>query len=204
MNVKNLLLHFDIRVMYNQFQENETEICYDIKEYIDSNMTLKEAIDYIYNLYSIKLYKEQEKHRYSNLPEFIFGCFKSISFDYNEDDIMNTKIGVLEEYFKISERILSLHYVDGIGGTLGEREGLKFILHTREKDLHNTPHIHCEYSGEEFRVNLYTLEIMDKSFKSRKKTKLAMDVVSRNKDEFIRIWNLAVVKGLPFEFKGEI
>jgi hypothetical protein len=45
---------------------------------------------------------------------------------------------------------------------------------------------------------------MDKSFKSRKKTKLALDVVSKNRDEFIKIWNLTVVKGLPFEFKGEI
>ena len=199
-----LLLHFDIRVIYNQYKDNETDVNYDIKENIDSNMTLKESINYIFNLYSIKLYKEQEKHKYSNLPEFIFGCLNSISFDYNEDEVMNTKIGVLEEYFKISERTLSLHYIDGIGGTLGESEGIRYFFHTREKDLHNIPHIHCEYSGEEFRVNLYTLEIMDDSFKSRKKTKLAMDVVTKNKDEFIRIWNLAVVKGLPFEFKGEI
>ena len=199
-----LLLHFDIRVIYNQYRNNETDVNYDIKENIDSNMTLKESINYIFNLYSIKLYKEQEKHKYSNLPEFIFGCLNSISFDYNEDDVMNTKIGVLEEYFKISERTLSLHYLQGIGGTLGESEGIRYFFHTREKDLHNIPHIHCEYSGEEFRVNLYTLEIMDDSFKSRKKTKLAMDVVTKNKDEFIRIWNLAVVKGLPFEFKGEI
>ena len=199
-----LLLHFNIIVIYNQYKDNETEINYDIKEYIDTNMTLKETIYYVFCLYDIKLYKEQENHKYSNLPEFIFGIFNSISFDYNEDEVMNTKINVLEEFFKISERILSLHFVDGIGGTLGEREGIKFILHTREKDLHNIPHIHCEYSGEEFRVNLYTLEIIDKSFKSRKKTKLATDVVSKNKDEFIRIWNLAVVKGLPFEFKGEI
>ena len=98
----------------------------------------------------------------------------------------------------------SIHYLEGIGGVLGEREGVKFFFHTREKDLPNIPHIHCEYSGEEFRVNLYTLEIMDKSFKSGKKTKLAIGVVSKNRDEFIRIWNLAVVKGLPFEFKGEI
>lgn len=199
-----LLLHFDIRVIYNQYKDNETDVNYDIKEYIDFNMTLKESINYIFNLYSIKLSKEQEKYKYSNLPGFIFGCLNSISFNYNEDDVMNTKIGVLEEYFKISERMLSLHYIEGIGGTLGESEGIRYFFHTREKDLHNIPHIHCEYSGEEFRVNLYTLEIMDDSFKSRKKTKLAMDVVTKNKDEFIRIWNLAVVKGLPFEFKGEI
>ena len=197
-----LLLHFDIRVIYNQYKDNETDVNYDIKEYFDSNMTLKGSIDFIFDLYRIKLSKEQEKYKYSNLPEFIFGCFNLISFDYNENEVMNTKIGVLEEYFKISERTLSLHYLQGIGGTLGESEGIRYFFHTREKDLHNIPHIHCEYSGEEFRVNLYTLEIMYDSFKSRKKTKLAMDVVTKNKDEFIRIWNLAVVKGLPFEFKG--
>ena len=190
--------------MYNQYEENETEINYDIKEFIDTSYTLKESIDYIFNLYGIKLFKEQEKHKYSNLPEFIFGCFESISFDYNEDEVMNTKIEVLEEYFKIFERILSLHYLQGIGGTLGESEGIRYFFYTREKALHNIPHVHCWYSGEEFRVNLYTLEIMDASFKSRKKTKLAMDIVTKNKEEFIRIWNLAVVKGLPFEFKGEI
>ena len=197
-----LLLHFDIRVIYNQYKDNETDVNYDIKEYFDSNMTLKGSIDFIFDLYRIKLSKEQEKYKYSNLPEFIFGCFNLISFDYNENEVMNTKIGVLEEYFKISERTLSLHYLQGIGGTLGESEGIRYFFHTRERDLHNIPHIHCEYSGEEFRVNLYTLEIMYDSFKSRKKTKLAMDVVTKNKDEFIRIWNLAVVKGLPFEFKG--
>lgn len=200
----NLLLHFNIGVIYNQYKDNETGVNYDIKDFINTDMTLKESIDYIFNLYNIKLSKEQKKHKYSNLTEYIFGCFKSILFDYNEDDVMNTKIGALEEYFKISERILSLHYVDGIGGTLGESEGIRYFFHTREKDLHNIPHIHCEYSGEEFRVNLYTLEIMDNSFKSKKKTKLAIDVVSKNKDEFIRIWDLAVVKGLPFKFKGEI
>ena len=202
--MNNLLLHFNITVIYNQYKDNETGVNYNIKEFINTDMTLKESIDYIFNLYNIKLSKEQKKHKYSNLTEYIFGCFKSISFDYNEDEVMNTKIGVLEEYFKISERILSLHYIDGIGGTLGESEGIRYFFHTREKDLHNIPHIHCEYSGEEFSVNLYTLEIMDNSFKSRKKTKLAIDVVSKNKDEFIRIWNLAVVKGLPFEFRGEI
>ena len=202
--MNNILLHFDIIVIYNQYKDNETDTNYDIKEFIDSKMTLKESIDYIFNLYGIKLSKEQENHKYTNLPEFIFGCFKLLSFSYNEEDVMNTKISVLEEYFEISERILSIHYLEGIGGTLGESEGIRYFFHTREKDLHNTPHIHCWYSGEEFRVNLYTLEIMDDSFKSKKKTKLAMDVVTKNKDEFIRIWNLAVVKGLPFEFIGEI
>ena len=38
---------------------------------------------------------------------------------------------------------------------------------------------------------------MDDSFKSKRKTKLAMDVVTKNKDGFIRIWNLAVVNRLP-------
>ena len=54
-----LLLHFDIRVIHNQYKDNESDTNYDIKEFIDSNMTLKESIDYIFNLYSIKLYKEQ-------------------------------------------------------------------------------------------------------------------------------------------------
>ncbi len=199
-----VLLHFDIRVIYNQYKDNETDINYDIKEFIDSDLTLKESIDYVFNLYGIKLSKEQEKHKYTNFPEFIFGCFKSISFEYNEENVMNTKICILEDYFKISNQKLLLHYVEGIGEALGEKEGVKFFFHTREKDLHNTPHIHCWYSGEEFRVNLYTLKIMDNTFKSRKKTKIAMDVVAKNKDEFIRIWKLSVVKGLPFEFKGEI
>jgi hypothetical protein len=35
-------------------------------------------------------------------------------------------------------------------------------------------------------------------------TRLSSRYYLKNKDEFIRIWNLAVVKGLTFEFKEEI
>lgn len=199
-----LLLHFDIRVMYNQFKENETDTYYDVSEFVDSSYTLNEAIDYVFNLYNIKLDDEQKKHRYINIMFYLFNDFNFGFVEFDWDKAMNTKVSVLEEYFNISKRVLTIHYVDGIGEALDEVEGIKFIFHSNEKDIHHVPHIHCRYSGEEFRINLNTLELIDNPFKSKKKTKLAIEYVSKNKDELLRVWNLFVIKGLPFDYIGSI
>ncbi len=42
-----LLLKFDIRVMYNQYKNNETDTYYYVKEFVDPNLTLKESISSI-------------------------------------------------------------------------------------------------------------------------------------------------------------
>ena len=66
----------------------------------------------------------------------------------------------------------------------------------------NTPHVHCYYSGESFRVDLYKLEIMDgKGFKNNKKTKIALEVIKNNKDALLSKWNAFVLEGKQFKLK---
>ena len=118
---------------------------------------------------------------------------------------MNTKIKTLEEFFKISDNTLVLHFVDGTGDTLCEIEGVSFVIHPNERDRHQfTPHIHCKYQGEETRIRICDATFMDKGFKSKKKNKLAVDYVKKNKEKLMRIWNLFIIKGLPFNFEGII
>lgn len=54
---------------------------------------------------------------------------------------------------------------------------------------------------KEFRVNLITLDILDKAFKNNKYTKIAIDVIKTNRLELLRYWEKVVLKGESVKFK---
>ena len=201
--MKKILLQFDITVNYNQHQDNWSSIRYEINEYINDDYTLKEALEYIYKLYDIKIGKEQEKSKIIYLTEYIFGELWGNNITYNNKKVYSTKVKNLNNIFGISDRILKIDYISGIGGTSGDIDGIKFFFHTNEKDLHHRRHIHCIYSGEEMRINLDTLEVMDKPFKNKKKVRRCMELIEMNQEKLIEMWDKIVIYGLPFKFKME-
>lgn len=122
-------------------------------------------------------------------------------FCYTPDDYMKMAVSSLEKQFHISKIQLLVHLNrDGKGGTSGRSEGISFFFHTNEKDLHHIPHIHCKYSGIETRVNLKTLEVMDKPFK-KKKMKLAIDKIKKNQIDLLNYWDIVIVNGEEMNFK---
>lgn len=123
---------------------------------------------------------------------------------YTQDDYRKMKIEDLEKQFHVSNILIPVHLnYDGKGGAVGDAEGIKFFFHTNEKDIHHKPHIHCKYSGIETRVNLLTLEIMDKPFK-KSKMKIAINKIKRNQVELINYWNKVVINGETLDFEMDI
>ena len=110
--------------------------------------------------------------------------------------------------YKIPHLILSLRNSDktiniiidapGQGGYVGEQNGIKFVIHSNEKDRHeHEPHIHCIYAGEEMRVRIDTLEIMkkDKELKNKKKVKIAIKWIKENQKELLKYYNCFAIQG---------
>lgn len=123
---------------------------------------------------------------------------------YTQADYRKMKIEDLEKQFHISKILIPVYLnYDGKGGTVGDTEGIKFFFHYNEKDIHHIPHIHCKYSGIETRVNLETLEIMDKPFK-KSKMKIAIEKIKKNQSGLINYWNKVVINGETLGFEMDI
>ena len=175
------------------------------KEYSEQT-TFKEVLDCLYDEYKIGKNFSKIKYYSWNLNEVFWGAMFSKSIcncmDYSLGDYFPLSLLELENQFNISDKTLDLWInVDGMGETLGEKEGVKFVFHLDEKDVHSgTPHIHVEYAEQATRINLVTLEIMDKPLK-KAKMKIALDVVKENQECFLNYWNTKVIKGEPLKFR---
>lgn len=185
----------------------EKYIIYECTETYNKNVTFEDILFDLYGKYS--------QYKYERVLNSDCACAVVVNynlFDINYHfvgltpepevfDYYHIPIGKLEEQFYISKAVFEVVLDLEIGGTVGEYRGINFFFHTNEKDIHHIPHIHCKYSGEEFRVNLITLDILDKAFKNNKYTKIAIDVIKTNRLELLRYWEKVVLKGESVKFK---
>ena len=199
-------LTFLINMYYDREVNGECQFFFEKKLSFDSNITLKKALKVLYNELEIDSLKRQ-KLLSKNANFFIINNdFFSLEFGFTmfepEDfDASNCFLSDLENQFNISHHVLEVLVGGGIGGGVGDYHGIHFFFHTNEKDLHHNPHIHCKYSGEEIRIDLNKLMIMDKCFKNNRINKLALICVKKNQEQLIRYWNDVVIKGEKIKFK---
>lgn len=118
------------------------------------------------------------------------------------EDYYEYKLIDLCKQFKFDSKRIEVSINPPIGGYVGANRGIHYFFHTNEKDIHHIPHIHVKYGNVEFRVNLITLEILDKkTFKNPKKTAIALKMIELNQKELINYWNKVVVNGESIKFK---
>lgn len=100
--------------------------------------------------------------------------------------------------FKIDKKTIRLG-INGpdLGAEVGNCEGIRFFIHTRETSRHHLKHIHCIYGGEEAEINLETCEFIGKQFKNHKKSRRALEIVQKNQEQFNNYRDAVVVKGHP-------
>lgn len=175
----------------------------------NGNKKLKNILKELYFSYGINndyWNNDWESHcNIFHINELLWSQFfdEDIIYDleFSQEYYNNFKIGDLEKQFHISNIKIPVYLnSDGMGKAVGTIEGISFFFHMDEKDVHHIPHIHCQYSGIETRINLETLEVMDKPFK-KSKMKIALKKIQKNQSELINYWNEVVVKGETLEFK---
>ena len=126
------------------------------------------------------------------------------NLEYTMSDYENLTLKQLEEQFSMStlEIPICLNY-NCAGRSVGYSNGILFYFHSKEKDLHHVPHIHCKYSGIETRVNIVDLTIMDKPFK-KNKMDYALNIIKENQKDLLLYWEKVVVKGESLKFNLKI
>lgn len=167
-------LQLDFRIEIYKYGDWSSPIKIDniSKEYPEDN-NLNDVLRELSKKYKIQ--KEFDFIRFKNLKNQLWGQYfdSSLICFLNGDDLLNASLVKLEKQFNISTiRLNVVINGGGIGGGVGSVDGLNFIFHTREKDVHNIPHIHVLYAGESLSINLETLEIFTKPFKNKKKLEM--------------------------------
>ena len=203
--IENISLKFEI-ILYPWEIKKEKHMY--LQKIYDANLTLKQVLVEIYHEYG----EDEEEKKSVGLSEHqiliydpnlfdISYSFKDLDFEPDVYEYENYKLKDLEKQFSISKNIFILYIDPGIGGDVGRCRGIHFFFHTNEKDIHHKPHIHCKCGGEEFRIDLLNLKLLDRPFKNKKRTKLAIDLVRINQSEFIKYWNEVVVNGETVKLK---
>lgn len=165
----------------------------------DDNIIFEEALNNIHNKYKIN--NGSFENYYGNN---IFLMKYVIILMIRKKTILNLNYMVWKKQFNISklEIPVFLNY-DGIGKAIGTIKGIKLYFHLNEKDLHHNSHIHCKYSEKETKVEIETLNVLDKPFKKSK-----MDVIkkflSKHKEELLNYWYKVIIDEQPIELKIEI
>lgn len=204
------MINIKFKVLSFYYSENNTEKNY--REYIvnesyDNNMIFEDVLKKIHDKYKINN-GLVENYFIPHITELFWKQFFSEKICYRiddkDEDYYKLKIYELEKYFNISklEIPVCLNY-DGIGRVIGEIEGIKLFFHLNEKDLHHKPHVHCSYSGDETRIEIETLKVLDKPFK-KTKIDVAKKYISDNKEELLNYWDRVIINGQPFELKIDL
>lgn len=193
-------LNFNMEI----YDDEDNSKTIKVTEELKGTLTLQEALHQVYKKYSIR--KDFKGGWY--IIEFT----KTLWSQYFSSDIYNNLLNTREEYvnttldeyekqFNISNLVFDM-VIDpcGMGGIVGQLNGITYFFHTNESDLHHRPHIHTEYQGIECRIRLDNLEVMDKPYKS-KKIKEAIHWIERNKKDLLNYWNKVIVNGESIKFK---
>ena len=202
-----LELSFDIISFYYKKGSYRNYQKYSIKRSFDKNLKLNDIIINLWNEYKLdngNIENQYIPHIEELLWEKYFSKQLCWDIDIEYSVYINTKIEDLEKQFNISDITIPLCLnMDGIGKSVGNKEGVKLYFHHNESDRHNKPHIHCWYSGIETRIEIKTLKVLNKPFK-KSKMDIAIEFIREHQEELLNYWNKAVVNGETIPFKVEL
>lgn len=183
--------------------------CYNYTKEYSGNLKLRDVMALVSKKFSFGIsnrFKTEKSYFIRNLYDITWGKYFPISSNLGLIDnllkIYDYTLFEIENSFNISDDILVIVLNGpGVGGCYDIKEGIRFYFHSNEADIHHIPYVHCSYSGEEFRVNLCSLQIMDESFKSKTKTKNALKYIKENQEGLINYWNtyVSVDKKVDFD-----
>ena len=205
------MIRMKLKITSTEIKDNYAcnDNTFDIEKYYTEKMTLKEMLDNLYNEYKIGENESEIKYYVWDLNKKLWGTLFSDEIcnilEYTLEDYLELTLYELEKQFDISSKSFHIWInADGVGDLVGKKEGVRFVFHLDEKNVHiGTPHIHCEYGEYATRVNLETLEIMDKPLK-RSKMNTTLEFIKDHQEELLNYWNRRVINGESIKLKIEI
>lgn len=183
---------------------NESEcLCIDnISKKFDEKMHLSTLINELKKIHNIPDFYDGV---IMDLPEIVWKKYKfeGLTDEYDYFHYIDLSLIQLDSEFNFfNNKIIIKYDTGGIGSIMCRYNGVRIFFHTSEKDVHNIPHIHCKYNGIEYRINLNTLEPIDKKlFKNPKLNKKVMKLIEKNQVELIQYWDDVIVNGIQSNFK---
>lgn len=177
---------------------------------VDERMCFVEFMD------SIKNDLELNEYQYIYIEDLIEKTWGKVvsnkminimGLDIYNYEWLKYKLIDIQKMFKLFDDVIDIFVEElGLGGVLGEKEGIRFIIHSNEKDKHaKFPHVHCEYSGEEIFVYLNDQSLLNgKGFKNKKKTKIALKWIKENKNDLLNYWNNIIISNADIDFDVNI
>ena len=130
----------------------------------------------------------------------VFNRNISENIEYSFSDYKKMTIGDLNKQFNITNLVIPVVLNKDQGASVGNTEGIDFFFHTNERDIHHRRHIHCKYAETTTRIDLDTLEPIDKPFK-KSKMSFAIKKIKENQKGLQNYWDTVVVKGETIKFK---
>lgn len=169
---------------------------------LSDELTLKQALVELRRQYG---FDDNYHGLILNIKDYVWGkySFKSLIDENDSSYYYGLTLKQLEDEFEISSRVADMHFVQGIGGAVGEYRGIKFFFGSDEKQRHGNGHghIHCQYGDIVYRIDIVDLVVMDKkAFKNPKLNKIAMDLVKLNQKALIEYWDNLINKGIHSNF----
>jgi hypothetical protein len=197
------MVRLNFKIYHSVDYTEDNYVIKEISKEFDDNMTLYDA-----EVDAIESTKVRDDYAITedNCVEITWGnFFSNLIHEDMEITIPSEKLIDLENQFNISkETIIIYNNFPGKGAEMGRSNGIKFFFHYDEADIHQgTPHIHAKYSGDEIRINLNTLKVMDKpyGFKTPSKTDYALEMIKTNQKELLNYWNKVVINHESIKFK---
>lgn len=103
---------------------------------------------------------------------------------------------------EIIEFMESVFCILEIRGTVGQVNGIKFLVHTNEKN-HAVPHVHAEYGEYNVSISFEPVEIIAGNL-PQKQRKTAITWVERNKKDLLGKWSTIAISATSALTKSTI
>ncbi len=197
----NIKLKFNVEIWNDDYKIKKIKTT----EVFNKEMTIYDAFQIMYEKYSIRQHYKSGWVVINFLKVLWSQYFPNELYEsilIKPDEYFNISLKDYEKQFKISSKRFDIVIdSDGMGRIAGIHNGITYMFHTNEKDIHHNPHLHCKYRDIEYSIDINTLEIICKKKLKSSIIKETQKFIKMNKKSLLNYWNKAVVNGEAVECK---
>ena len=172
--------------------ERDESFWVKVREHYNRNLHLQLSIDVGLN----ETVKELEKQiaerigfdlsRFQAFPKQ--SCFRANGILICIDDL-SIPLTAITKYYQTNDAICYFFIFSNQAGTIWNKDGLRYFMHSKETGNHNEPHIHVEYKHEDsVTICIHDGRVLAGEIPT-KKLKVATKRIADNKAFLLKQWN---------------